>query len=190
MTRSRPALTGRLETIDDRPALIFERPLPHSVERVWRAITDPDELERWFLTRPEWTPKPGERWEAMGELGEIIECEPPNLLAWRWGGEQFRFEVRAEDDGCLLTFMHVFDDRALGAQHAAGWETYFARLDAHLAGGYLSEEEAHEPVADLHERYAERFGLDPEVGRRMIATIREHGVEAAQHESARAQTNG
>ena len=91
MTRSRLALTGRLQTIDERPALVFERRLRHSVERVWRAISDPDELERWFLSRPGWTPRPGERWKAMGEPGEIVECEPPNLLAWRWGGEQFGF---------------------------------------------------------------------------------------------------
>lgn len=66
---------------------------------------------------------------------------------------------------------HVFDDRALGAQHAAGWEAYLTRLDSHLAGQYLSEEAAHEPVPELHERYAERFGLDPEAGRRMIAAM-------------------
>jgi uncharacterized protein YndB with AHSA1/START domain len=190
MTRSdQPALTGRLETIDERAALVFERPLAHSVERVWRAVSDPGELERWFVARPEWTPKPGERWEAMSESGEILECEPPTLLAWRWGGERFRFELRAKGEGCLLTFTHVFDDRALGAQHAAGWETYFARLDAHLAGGYLSEESAHEPVADLHERYAERFALDPEVGRRTIARMRDQGIEVAKREATRAHPN-
>lgn len=32
---------GTLETIDGRPALRFERTLAHSVERVWRAISDP-----------------------------------------------------------------------------------------------------------------------------------------------------
>jgi hypothetical protein len=34
-------------------------------------------------------------------------------------------------------------------------------------------EEAHEPAAELHERYAERFGLDPEVGKRAFAAMRE-----------------
>ena len=32
---------GTLETVDGRPALRFERRLPHSVERVWRAISEP-----------------------------------------------------------------------------------------------------------------------------------------------------
>ena len=29
------------------------------------------------------------------------------------------------------------------APQAAGWSTYFARLDGHLAGGSLSEADAH-----------------------------------------------
>ena len=55
----------------------------------------------------------------------------------------------------MLTFTHVFDAK-LGspAQHAAGWEAYLNRLDVHLTGRHLSEEEAHQPIGELHERYA------------------------------------
>lgn len=70
-------------------------------------------------------------------------------------------------------FTHVFDDRALGAQHAAGWEVYFNRLDAHLSGSFLSEEEAHKVAPELHERYAASFGLDPEPGRRTFGRQRQ-----------------
>ena len=65
------------------------------------------------------------------------------------------------ESGCRLIFTHVFDDRARAAQTAAGWDTYLSRLGPLLAGGYLSEEEAHEPWEEVHERYAERFGIDP-----------------------------
>ena len=34
-------------TVDDRPALTFER-LAHPVERVWRAAPDAAELAHWF----------------------------------------------------------------------------------------------------------------------------------------------
>jgi len=161
-------MTGTLETVDGRPALRFERRLPHSVDRVWRAVTEPAELERWFVAPVQWKPELG---EALGEAGEITRLDPPHLIEWNWGGEGFSFSLRPDGDGCLLVFMHVFDDRSLGAQHATGWETYFARLNAHLAGGFLSEEEAHAAAPELHERYAERFGLDPEVGRRMFARL-------------------
>jgi uncharacterized protein YndB with AHSA1/START domain len=155
-------MNGTLETVDDRPALRFERRLNHSIERVWRAVSDPAELARWFVAPVEWGPETGEAFEAAGQTGEITELEPPRLIAWTWGGERFRFELSPEGGGCLLVFTHVFDDRALGAQHAAGWETYFKRLDAHLAGGFLSEQDAHEGVGELQDCYTERFGLPSE----------------------------
>jgi hypothetical protein len=52
------------------------------------------------------------------------------------------------------------------------FDDIFSRLEPHLAGGSLSEEEAHEPWDEVHERYAERFGVDPTPGRRPIATQR------------------
>ena len=44
-------MTDALENIDNRPTLRFERRYDHGVERVWRAITDPDELR--FELRPD-----------------------------------------------------------------------------------------------------------------------------------------
>jgi len=164
-------MTGTLETRDDgRSALRFERRLNHSVERVWRAVTAPDELARWFVAPVTWTPELGERLDTMGE---ITELDPPSHIAWTWGTEEFSFRLASDgDDGCTLVFIHVIDDRALGAQHASGWEAYFKRLDAHLAGGFLDELEAHDDAAGIHEAYAEKFGLDPTPGREMIAKIR------------------
>jgi len=111
------------------------------------------------------------RLEAMGQTGRITELRAPTLIAWSWEADRFRFELRADGDGCLLVFTHVFGDRPLAAQTAAGWETYLSRLDAHLAGGHLSEERAHEPIGELHEHYADRFGLDPAPGRRFVAGL-------------------
>ena len=77
---------GTLETIDGRPALRFERTLAHSVERVWRAISDPAELERWFPAAADWTPATGETFEAYGahRRGDRGRSHP---IAWpglRW----------------------------------------------------------------------------------------------------------
>ena len=104
----------------------------------------------------------------MGEQGEVIELGPPHLIAWEWGGERFRFELSPEGDGCRLVFLHVFDDRNLGAHHASGWEAHFDKLDAHLDDSSL-DEEAFANLRELNDLYAERFGLDPEIGRRAIA---------------------
>ena len=165
---------GTLETIDGRPALRFERTLAHSVERVWRAVSVPAELERWFPAAAEWTPATGETFEAYGATGEVTEVDAPHRLAWTFGGEKYSFDLTAEGDGCRLIFIHVFGDRAIAAQTAAGWETYLSRLEPHLAGGYLSEAEAHGSGSweEVHERYAERFGVDPTPGRQFLAAQR------------------
>jgi uncharacterized protein YndB with AHSA1/START domain len=165
-------IDGTLETIDGRPALRFERVLDHSVERVWRAISEPAELERWFPAAADWTPATGETFEAYGATGEVIEAEAPHRLAWTYGGDRYSFELADTEGGCRLIFIHVFEDRSLAAQTAAGWETYLSRLEPHLAGGNVSEEEAHQPWEDVHERYAERFGVDPTPGRQFLAALR------------------
>ena len=122
----------------------IERRYDSPVERVWRAVTEPDEMERWFVVRPSWKPELGETFEAYGHRGEITELDRPRAFAWTWGVEEYRFELEPDGDGCRLVFTHVFNPE-LGPQeqHERGWRAYFARLEAHLAGGYLSEEDAH-----------------------------------------------
>jgi uncharacterized protein YndB with AHSA1/START domain len=151
-------MTGTQQTVDGRPALRFERRLDHSIERVWRAVTEPAELARWFVAEAHWVPEQGETFEAAGDSGRITAVEPPRLFAWEWGAERYSFELTPDGDGCLLVFTHVFNP-ALGPgwQHAAGWETYFTRLDAHLEGGFLSEEEAHQGVEERMTRYRNAF---------------------------------
>jgi uncharacterized protein YndB with AHSA1/START domain len=151
-------MTASQLTIDGRPALRLERRLDHSVERVWRAVTAPAELARWFVAEVPWTPAAGEEFEAGGERGRITALEPPRLIAWTCSIEEYCFELTADGDGCVLAFTHVFNpELGPGWQHAAGWETYFNRLDAHLAGGFLSEEEAHEGIDALMARYRAAF---------------------------------
>jgi uncharacterized protein YndB with AHSA1/START domain len=165
---------GTLETIDGRPALRFERTLRHSVERVWRAVSEPRELEQWFPAAADWTPAVGERFEAAGETGEVTEVDPPRRLAWTFAGQHYSFDLTPEGDGgCRLVFIHVIDDRAASAQTAAGWHAYLSRLEPLLEGTPVSEMEAHEGWGEVHERYAELFGVDPEPGRRFAAALKE-----------------
>jgi uncharacterized protein YndB with AHSA1/START domain len=164
-------MNAELQTIDGRPALRFERHLAHPVERVWRAVTEPAEVRRWMPAAADWTLELGARFELGGQTGRITELDPPHAIAWTFGADLFRFELRAEGDGCALVFTHVFDDAIRAAQTAAGWECYLDRLDAQLAGQQLSEERAHQPVGERHERYAALFGLDPAPGREFIATL-------------------
>jgi uncharacterized protein YndB with AHSA1/START domain len=151
-------MTTTQQTADGRPALRLERRLGHSIERVWRAVTEPDELARWFVSEVPWTPTDGEEFEAAGHPGRITALEPPRLLAWTWHVEHYRFELTPDGAGCVLVFTHVFNpEYGPDWQHAAGWESYFNRLDAHLAGGFLSETDAHEGIDARMADYRERF---------------------------------
>lgn len=160
---------GTLETVDGRPALRFERLLSYPVERVWRAVSVPAELEQWFPAAAQWTPAVGETIELGGMTGEVTEVEPPHRLAWTFAGDLYAFDLTEHDQGRRLVFVHVFDDRSAAARTAAGWDAYLSRLTPHLAGEHLSEEESHQAWDKVRERYAERFDIDPEPGRRFLA---------------------
>jgi len=165
-------VNGTLIDFGGRPALHFERTFRHPVARVWRAVTEPAELAQWFVGPVAWTPTLGETFDVAGAPVQITELDPPRVIAWTWGVESYRFELAGAPEGCVLRFTHVFDDRhGPAAQHAAGWETYLDRLDALLTGHPISEEDAHVPIAELHEEYAMAFGQDPAPGRRMIASL-------------------
>lgn len=163
---------GTLETIDGRPALRFERTLSHPAERVWRAVSDPAELAQWFPAAAAWTPTTGETFEAFGVTGEVLEATPPDRLTWTFGTERYGFELSGRDGDCLLVFTHAFADGTPVAQTAAGWDAYLSRLGPHLDGEPRSEEESHATWEEVHERYAERFGVDPGPGRAFIAAHR------------------
>lgn len=155
---------GTLETIEGRPALRFERSVAYPIERVWQAVSVPAELERFFPGAADWTPTAGETIDVGGATLEVTEVEQPSRLAWTMAGQPQSFDLTSTAAGCRLVFTHVIDDLP-AAQTATGWETYLSRLEPHLAGEHLSEEEAHRSWHEIHERYAERFGVDPEPGR-------------------------
>jgi hypothetical protein len=64
---------------------------------------------------------------------------------------------------------HPITEREKAARDAAGWEACFARFDALLAGTPMSETDSLEIWPEMHERYAQRFGVDPEIGRAAFA---------------------
>lgn len=147
-------MTGTLESADNGYRLRFERRLDFPLERVWRAITEPEELAHWF---------------PPGEELQVTESEPARLLAGTWYGDELRFELRPEGDACVLVFTHTFAEREKAARDAAGWDRVFVRFDALLRGEPISEKESLEGWSDVHERYAADLGVDPELGRQALA---------------------
>jgi uncharacterized protein YndB with AHSA1/START domain len=109
-------------------------------ERVFKALTEKQELERWFVQEADIELKPGgtirTNWApGMGEHGKVKEVKPSQLFSFTWEGAfsptptTLTFELRAEKDGTLLTFTHS------GIGEGEGWEAYTNMgkgWDAHL----------------------------------------------------------
>jgi uncharacterized protein YndB with AHSA1/START domain len=84
--------------------------LPWSPERVWRALTRPEELSRWFSDRVELDPTVGGKiileWDAYGRATGVVEAfDPPHTFAFRWRAHGVDpVEPLAPDNSTLVTF--------------------------------------------------------------------------------------
>lgn len=163
---------GILETIEGRPALQFERDLSYPIQRVWRAVSTPAELERWFPAVVQWEPETGEKIASHGMYGRVLDVEAPVRLAWEFNADFYSFNLAEARVGTNLMFIHVFDLAVPTAQTAAGWDTYLQKLEALLAGRALSDKEAFAHWDSLHEYYAAEFGEDPTPGRQFWEKLR------------------
>ena len=149
------------ETIDDQPALRFERRLAHPVEKVWRAVAEPEQLGEWFPCAVEIDDmRVGARMRftfpddiAPPIGGEVLELDPPRRFSFLWGEEdRILFDLEPADDGCVLRFTHFLDTRDKAARDAAGWEVCLATLDDVL-DGKATEKPGTRPIPAWRDHY-------------------------------------
>lgn len=161
-----------LRTIDGRPVLRIERWLNHPVEKVWRAITEPDQLGQWYpFPAKEMDLRVGGKILFDDDAGTrmeatIIELDPPRVFAFsehapeemfRESDDLVHIELQPHEQSCLLIFTHTFDDRAGAASYATGWNACLDGLEMLLAGKPV------EMIVDWvteHERYIDLFALN------------------------------
>ncbi|MGD0593204.1 MAG: SRPBCC family protein [Acidimicrobiales bacterium] len=160
-------MNGSLLSEGGRYVLRFERHLGHSVERVWRALTEPSELAHWFPGETEMDLQLGGKvtfrhpgFEVDSELlptdGTITELDPPRLFAFTWGEDLLRFELTPYAGGCVLVFTHSFESRASAPRSAAGWNVCIDSLEVALDGSTRSGESWYEYL----DRYRDELGSD------------------------------
>ena len=154
---------GTLTKQGDHVELRFERRLAHPPEKVWRALTDGQELAHWFPARIEGARQNGAELRfffAEGEpgTGKISVFDPPRVLEYTWGGELLRWELRPEGTGCLLVFTTIPGDRANVARDATGWHFCLDNLEAAVDGNPAAAFDKARFSA-LNAEYAARFGL-------------------------------
>ena len=157
---------GTLEQLDNgRWQLRFTRRLAHPLEKVWRAITEPEHLAHWFPTTIE-----GERaagaplrfsfrsGKAPAFEGEMLAYEPQSAVEFRWGPDVLRLELSREGDSTVLTLLDTLEDRGKGARDGAGWHVCLDNLVQHLTGQRTEDTESSTAWRAVHPSYVERFG--------------------------------
>ncbi len=154
---------GQISTATDGTlSLRFARRLAHPPQRVWSALTEAEQIGRWFMPGM-LEPHVGgrvkfESEEEGGTLGEVTVWDPPRQLEYSWlrgGGDGPRSVVRwrldPDGEGTVLTLEHRGVDRAVASGYGAGWHDFLDRLSRHLAGDDAVNWTGH--YAELAERY-------------------------------------
>jgi uncharacterized protein YndB with AHSA1/START domain len=144
---------GKSEVNDDL-VLHLERFFPVPRRLVWRALTEPDELARWWGPRGfsvpslDWQPGVGESYriamkppegEPFHLSGEFQEVAPPSRLMYtfRWSPPDpddretvVELSLREQADGTVLQVIQGgFATEVRLALHQAGWTESLERLE-------------------------------------------------------------
>ena len=141
--------------LQDIGQLRFVRRLPHSPQKVWAAITEPEHLATWFPTTIDGDRAGGSplRFEFRdnnlpGFDGQMVIYSPYTVLEFDWGPDRLRIELCADGDDTVLTLIDTFPEYGKAARDAAGWHVCLDRL----AGLSTLDWQL------LHDDYAVRFG--------------------------------
>lgn len=174
---------GRGKDGKEKWTLVLVKELRHSREKVWQAITGPAHLR-------EWAP-----FDADGSLGAagnsvklttvgapvpritetiVTRADEPELLEYKWGDFDMRWELQDLGDGTRLTLWTNIGRRFI-AMGAAGWQICFDVLDRLLGGSPIGRIVGAEAMKfgwqRLNAEYAKQFGVDspdwpPQAGRK------------------------
>ncbi|MBZ0293942.1 MAG: SRPBCC domain-containing protein [Anaerolineae bacterium] len=130
--------------------LRYERFLKHPPTRVWRALTEPEALARWFMSN-DFQPVVGHRFTLRTDPGptfdgvlhgEVTLVDEPHRLAYTFRGGMMRYEtlvtwtLTPQQDGTLLTLDHTgftdLPDVIVSFIIGSGWRKFLAQLPAVL----------------------------------------------------------
>lgn len=106
----------------NRDYLVLERLLPASIERVWKSISEPEELKYWFFNLEEFRPEVGFRFSFTAghkeetqylHICEVIEVIPLKKLSYSWRYEGYHgrsvvtIELQEQNEKTLLRLTHT-----------------------------------------------------------------------------------
>jgi uncharacterized protein YndB with AHSA1/START domain len=163
---------ARIQKDGEKWTLVLVRDLAHSPAKVWKALTDPEDLRAWA---------PFDSDRNLGTVGtatlttvgaptlqvtetQVKRADASKALEFNWGGQDIRWELEPlGGGGTRLTLWHNIDRRYI-AMGAAGWHICFDVLDRHLAGRPIGRTVGPEAMKfgwqRLHAEYKKQFGVE------------------------------
>jgi uncharacterized protein YndB with AHSA1/START domain len=157
---------GTLERHGDVAILRYRRHLAHPRPKVWRALSEPEQLAGWFPTTIDGALTAGAplsfafRDVAIDPMaGEMLEFDPPSVMELRWGDDTLRFELRDDGDHTVLDLTVTFPEYGKAARDGAGWHVCLEYLTQVVAGTRAPERED-DLWRAVHPDYVDRFGPD------------------------------
>ena len=168
-----PAGGAHVQKDGEKWTLVLVRDLRHPPAKVWKALTDPEELR-------EWAPFDSDR--NLGSAGtaklstvgtpaphvtetQVKRADAPRLLEFNWGGQDIRWQLEPlGSNGTRLTLWHNID-RNFIAMGAAGWHICFDVMERHLDGHPIGRIVGPDAMKfggwqRLHAEYAKQFGVE------------------------------
>jgi uncharacterized protein YndB with AHSA1/START domain len=140
--------------MSDKPMFVYVIYIASTPDKVWSALTDPDQTERyWFGYRVNANGKAGARFIARSpgaedfDKGVILESDPPRRLSCTWRPQhdndrherpsRVTFELKQLRDQVRLTVVH--DDFDVGSKAfesiSQGWPAVLSSLKSYLESG-------------------------------------------------------
>lgn len=129
---------------DDTKTLIVEREMPHSLEKIWRALTQGPLIEEWLMQN-DFEPVVGHRFDLRADWGvvncQVLAVEANKALSYAWEALGLKSVVtwtltptstgthlRMEQSGFRPEQKQAYE----GAKY--GWQKFFAELERVVGG--------------------------------------------------------
>jgi uncharacterized protein YndB with AHSA1/START domain len=156
---------------DGRCVLTMTTELPHDVERVWKALTDPQDLREWAPFVPDRdlsstgpaTLTMFDDGQSVDLPGNVQRSEPPTYLEYTWDHDLLQWSLEAIHEGTRLVLRHTVENAGWLDQVSAGWHISLVSAGYLLAGdpsGNVTGRTAMEyGWESLRAQYANRLGL-------------------------------
>jgi len=131
------------ETLTETRSVVVEREIPHTPEKIWRALTQPHLIEEWLM-KGDFKPVVGHRFDFRADWGavdcRVLTVEPNKTLSYTWAAYGLESVVtwtltptrtgthlRMEQTGFRPDQQQAYR----GAK--AGWPRFFAALEQVVA---------------------------------------------------------